>query len=106
MRAAAKLWMLAYLLVAGGAPVLDAALGHDEVVAHWEDAGGGQCPATHDADACQLCQLVQVLRASAGASGPELRVATQRAPRAAAWHGECACWRILEATGPRGPPLT
>ncbi len=104
MRVAARLWMLAYLLVAAGAPVLDGAMGHEEAVAHWEDVGGGQCPATHSADDCQLCQLVHSVRAASAGSRPLLELESGVAPMAAVEVRIVASRAPVEAIGPRGPP--
>lgn len=105
MRVAARFWLLAYLLVAGGAPVLDGAIGHEEPVAHWEDVGGGQCPATHDADDCQVCQLVQSVRASAGGTMPSIDCVVQLAPTAESEFARGGGRTDVESRGPRGPPV-
>lgn len=105
MRVVARFWLLAYLMVAAGAPVLDGVIGHEEPVAHWEGVGGGQCPASHAADDCHLCQLVQVLRASAGGPLPVLAVRVQPSPHAAAEVRGPGSGAALESCGPRGPPI-
>lgn len=51
------------VFVAGVVPVLDAATDHVErVVVHVEDAQQGDCPASHDAEDCQLCQVLSAVR--------------------------------------------
>ena len=63
-RALVGLWSLLYLLLAAGVPVVDGFADHDaEVVAHIEDADGGDCPASHGTEGCELCHLVQGARA-------------------------------------------
>jgi hypothetical protein len=51
------------VFVVGAVPVLDAATEHvDRVVVHVEDAQQGDCPASHDAEDCQLCQVLSAVR--------------------------------------------
>jgi hypothetical protein len=57
-------WLLLYVGLVAGAPVADGFVDHgQEVVLHVEDADGGHCPASHGAEACDICQLAQGLRA-------------------------------------------
>ena len=58
------------VFVVGAVPVLDAAADHSEkVVLHIEDAQHNDCPTSHDADDCQLCQVLSSLRGLPGAAG-------------------------------------
>lgn len=67
------LWMALHLLVVAAVPLADAQTLHaDEVVAHWESEGA-ECPTSHGADDCQLCQLLVAGRAlPATATAPAL----------------------------------
>ena len=73
------LWVVLYLLMVAGAPVVDAAVGHaGQVVAHWEDSEGGDCPASHGAEDCQICQVVVKSRAlAANAASPAIAETTE-----------------------------
>jgi len=63
-RVLAGLWMVLHLAVVAAVPVADAYVGHtDEIVAHWEDAERSDCPASHPAGDCQLCQVLVSARA-------------------------------------------
>jgi hypothetical protein len=63
-RALASLWMVLYLGMVAAAPVADGFVDHDQPVAmHIEDAEGGDCPASHSGEACDICQLAHGLRA-------------------------------------------
>jgi hypothetical protein len=63
-RVLAGLWMVVYLVVVTAVPVADAYVGHgDEIVAHWEDAEQSNCPASHAAGECQVCQILVSARA-------------------------------------------
>lgn len=56
--------------VVGVVPVLDTAADHsDEVVVHIEDAQHNDCPSSHGADDCQLCQVLSSLRGLPGVVG-------------------------------------
>jgi len=58
------------VFVVGAVPVLDAGTDHAErVVVHIEDAQHNDCPASHDAEDCQLCQALSSLRGIPGAAG-------------------------------------
>lgn len=57
-RAVAAVWLAVYVLLVAVVPLADARAEHAPVAAHWEDAQGGDCPASHDARVCQLCQVV------------------------------------------------
>ncbi len=62
-RLLAVVLLVLQVFVVGVVPVLDAATDHvDGVVVHVEDAQQGDCPASHDADDCQLCQLLSAVR--------------------------------------------
>jgi hypothetical protein len=102
----AGVWVVLHLLLVAGAPVLDAAVGHaDQVVAHWEDADGGDCPASHGADQCQLCQSVVKARAlSGGDAAPAIPESSEqlRAERARA---ATPTFAFLDGHSSRAPPL-
>ena len=76
-RVLAGLLLVLQGFVTGAVPVLDGRADHSEkIVIHVEDAQEQNCPASHDAEDCQLCQAFSSLRgvpANAGAEGrPEL----------------------------------
>lgn len=69
-RVMAGLLLVLQVFAVGAVPVLDAASDHsDRVVVHIEDAQQSDCPASHDADDCQLCQVLSSLRGLPGAAG-------------------------------------
>jgi hypothetical protein len=69
-RVVAGLLLVLQVFVVGAVPVLDAAEDHSErVVVHIEDAQHNDCPASHDADDCQLCQVLSSLRGLPGEAG-------------------------------------
>lgn len=69
-RALAGMLLVLQVFVVGAVPVLDAGADHaDRVVVHIEDAQERDCPASHDADDCQLCQALSLLRGLPVATG-------------------------------------
>ena len=104
-RALGGFWMAAFLLVAAAAPVVDGLIGHtDEVVAHWEAEGGGQCPPVHTADDCQICQTVLAARAVVSAPVAVAVPAADCAPHEATDVRSAPQLALLEPHAPRGPP--
>ncbi len=64
MRLAAVLLLAFQVFGTAAVPVLDGALTHvAEVVVHIEDAGQRDCPVSHHAADCGVCQMVQHGRA-------------------------------------------
>lgn len=69
-RAVAALLLVLQGFVVGAVPVLDAETDHSgKVVVHIEDAQQSDCPATHDAEDCQLCQVLSAQRGLPAAAG-------------------------------------
>jgi hypothetical protein len=69
-RVMAGVLLVLQVFVVGAVPVLDAATDHaDKVVVHIEDAQQSDCPASHDAEDCQLCQAHTQLRGLPVAAG-------------------------------------
>jgi hypothetical protein len=69
-RMLAGMLLVLQVFVVGAVPVLDAGTDHTEqVVIHIEDAQNSDCPASHDAEDCQLCQALSSLRAIPGSAG-------------------------------------
>jgi hypothetical protein len=63
----AGLWLVLHVFTVAALPVADGFADHGTAaVAHFEDADGGTCPASH-AHGCDLCQFAQGLRAIGGA---------------------------------------
>lgn len=105
-RAVAALWLVLHVFTVAGLPVVDGLADHpDAVVAHIEDADGGNCPASHD-DSCDLCQVAHGLRALAAApAGYGLPVVERRAP---APHGVLThpgAFAFLDGNSSRAPPV-
>lgn len=71
LRLVARVWLVVYALLALGVPLADASAEHAApVVAHWEDAESGTCPAPHG-ETCEVCQQLsgsRGMRASATVS--------------------------------------
>jgi hypothetical protein len=98
--------MMAHLLIVAAVPIADAHMGHTaEIVAHWEDAEQSNCPASHTAGDCQLCQVLVSARALPAqsatpifmkAEGSRLPIGHERAVFAASF---------LAGHSSRAPPL-
>lgn len=105
-RALAGVWVLLHLLLVAGAPVLDAAVGHaDRVVAHWEDADGSDCPASHGADQCQLCQSLVKARALASGDAPPAIPESAQQQRSERARLATPALAFLDGHSSRAPPL-
>jgi hypothetical protein len=69
-RVMAGVLLVLQVFVVGAIPVLDAGADHSEkVVLHIEDSQQSDCPASHDAEDCQLCQVLSAMRGLPVASG-------------------------------------
>jgi hypothetical protein len=69
-RVLAGMLLVLQVFVVGAIPVLDAGTDHTEqVVVHIEDAQHSDCPASHDAESCQLCQAISSLRGVPSSAG-------------------------------------
>lgn len=93
------------LFAVGAIPVLDAQTVHvDHAPMHVEDAQQHDCPATHGAEECQLCQLLTSLRTvSTSAVMPALTAATtEQVPSAASALRRSA--PPTDSHGSRAPP--
>lgn len=106
-RALASLWMVLYLGMVAAAPVADGFVDHDQPVAmHIEDAEGGDCPASHSGEACDICQLAHGWRAAIAAADVAVPAAADRdGSDAAARDVAVAPLTFLEGRSSRAPPL-
>jgi len=69
-RVVAGTLLVLQVFAVGAVPVLDALSDHSErVVLHVEDAQNNDCPASHGAEDCQLCQVLSAMRGLPVASG-------------------------------------
>lgn len=100
--------VLAVLQLAMGSavPLLDAdAAHHQPVAAHIEDASQENCPASHDAASCQLCQVLTAARGLPTAPAlPSLPV-VERDPQIIAVQTVAVASAFLDGLGSRAPPL-
>ena len=96
--------MALHLLVVAAVPLADAQTLHaDEVVAHWESEGA-ECPTSHGADDCQLCQLLVAGRALPAATAAPI-VAPRLAERIPSGLELAAVPAAhLDGLGSRAPP--
>jgi len=105
-RVLAGLWLVLHVFVVAAAPVADGLVDHgDAVVVHMEDADGGQCPASHGPEACDLCQLAQGMRGLAGQAKALTVPAVARAsalPVSRVTHP--VAFEFLEGHSSRAPP--
>lgn len=100
------IWMVLHLLLVAGAPVADAAMGHaDQVVAHWEDSEGGDCPTSHGAEDCQICQVVVKSRALAASAASPAIAQTAEQQRSERARAVVPGFAFLEGHSSRAPPL-
>lgn len=106
-RVLAGLLMLVHLGVAAAAPVADGLVDHDaKVVTHVEDANGGDCPAQHGSEACDLCQLAQAVRVVPSATPlVELPPAARTLVAVAARVDAPVAFGFLAGRASRAPPL-
>ena len=84
MRVMAALLLMVQLFAVGAVPIFDGRADHSEkVVLHVEDAQERDCPASHDAGDCRLCQVLCSLRglpSNVGAEGRPALVRVAAAP--------------------------
>lgn len=105
-RAMTGVWMVLHLFLVAAAPAVDAGVGHTEqVLAHWEDSDGGDCPTSHGAEECQICHLVVKARAQASNSVATAIPATadQQVPERA--RPAPPSFAFLDGHSSRAPPL-
>lgn len=105
-RLLAAVLLVLQVFVVGAVPVLDAATEHTErVVLHVEDAQQGDCPASHDAEDCQLCQVLSAVRGipAEGQAVPLPAVARATMQPVAA-QGRAPAHVFLSGNSSRAPP--
>lgn len=91
--------------LAGGLPLLDAAVEHpDTPVSHVEDASGGDCPASHGHH-CDICQLLAGARALPLPAGHPSVVDVERRQPAPQSQHLVASAVFLDGHSSRAPPL-
>lgn len=94
------------LMVGAAVPVLDAEAGHHQpVAAHIEDASQDGCPASHDAESCQLCQIHTAARVLPVAPAVPALPAVERHSVLVAHRAVAVATGFLDGHGSRAPPL-
>jgi len=106
-RVLSGLWLLLYVGMVAGAPVADGLVDHHEtVVVHIEDADGGDCPTSHGPEACEICQLVNGLRAVLAPASLDIEFAAAEASVASGARGTApVALTFLDGRSSRAPPL-
>jgi hypothetical protein len=105
-RLLAGVWMVVHLLIVAAVPVADAHMGHtDEIVAHWEDAEQSDCPASHPAGDCQLCQVLVSARALPAQSATPVLLAAEGSRLPAGYERVALAASFLAGHSSRAPPL-
>jgi len=105
-RVMAGMLLVLQAFVVGAVPVLDAGADHSEqVVVHIEDSQNNDCPVSHDAEDCQLCQVLSAIRGLPGGSGamPQPTGPRAAAPPMDVWEGAPALV-FLSGNTSRAPP--
>lgn len=105
-RLLAAVLLVLQVFVVGAVPVLDAATDHvDQVVVHVEDAQQGDCPASHDAEDCQLCQVLSAVRGMLADSGPmAVPMVTRALPQPVDAEDRVPALVFLAGNSSRAPP--
>lgn len=105
MRVVAVLLLVFQAFGTAAVPVLDGALSHvAEVVVHFEDAGQQDCPVSHHAADCGVCQMVQHGRALPAARTELPVIVAALGERPAARDVAAAGSADARANGSRAPP--
>lgn len=105
-RLLAAMLLALQVFVVGAVPVLDAATDHaDRVVLHIEDAQQGDCPASHDAEDCQLCQALSAMRGIPAERGaPILPIVALALPQPVDAEDRVPALVFLSGNSSRAPP--
>jgi hypothetical protein len=105
-RLLAAVLLVLQIFVVGAVPVLDAATDHvDRVVVHVEDAQQGDCPASHDAEDCQLCQLLSAVRGMPAERGtPTVPTVALALPQPVDAEDDVPALVFLAGNSSRAPP--
>ncbi len=105
----ALLVLLCQLILAAAAPIADARLEAEAILAgselHVEDAESGACSPTHNHETCVICRGLQVLDAGLAADMRLVPTSTFSRPSTPCPEHDPRVAALVAAHGPRAPPV-